>query len=107
MSNIVVPNGTFLTDLKVGDKVIEFNRLGNRFVSTVKSINNTKIVVTRPDNSGDYTYCTRSGRPRPYIAMTTGWFLQQYIDPAIGTIEDPGPIPDNAESLIPTPTYQS
>lgn len=107
MATKIFQNNTFLTDLRPGDKVVEYNRNGYEFVSTVKSINNTRIVVTRPDGSGDYEYYTKSGRPGPYEAMVGGWFLLQYINPDSGTPFDPGPVAANAESLLPDNYYDN
>ena len=102
MSSIFQDN-TYLTDLKVGDKVIEKHKsTGLQYISTVKSIDNEKIVVTRDTDKKDYSYGTSSAMIMyPYGTKVADFYLLQYQYTTEGTPFNPGPVASDAEALIP------
>lgn len=100
--NTLFKDNTFLTDLKVGDKVIEQHKSGLRYISEVVSIDNEKIVVKRNTNGKRYEYWTDSGSVvYPYGKKIVDLYLVQYDFPTDGTPYAPGPVASNAESLLP------
>lgn len=97
-------DNTYLTDLKVGDKVVEHSKItGLRYVSEVTSISNGIIVVARGGNKQDlHSYGVNSGMIQyPYGTNIPDFYLLKYISPSAPTPFNPGPVSSDAESLIP------
>lgn len=94
-------NNTYLTDLKVGDKVVEHHKVSTlRYVSKVESISNDTIVVRRPNNVL-VNYDRISGRIRvPYGTVIPNFYLVQYVAPSAPTPMNPGAVSDSAENVF-------
>lgn len=98
----VFSNNTYLTDLKVGDKVIEHHKTsGLRYVSTVQAIDNDKITVKRADGKVFYYGTASAMIIYPYGTQIPNFYLTQYKYPTDGTPFNPGKVAGDAESLIP------
>lgn len=95
-------NNIWLTDLSVGDEVIEqfYGSSLASYISTITSIDNQFIVTSRGNkydtSSGRIVYPINSGR-------ICNAFLLQKDYPTEGTPFHPSDIPDNAQVLIPDP----
>lgn len=98
----VKDNNTYLTELKVGDKVVEkyIYNYDLRYVSEVKAIDNNFITVSR--NGKLIKYYTRSGKiAYPYNTVIPDYELVPYYDASAPTPFKPGEVSSDAESLIP------
>jgi hypothetical protein len=94
-------NNTYLTELEVGDKVVEQYQYNPnlRYVSTVTAIDEKFITVKRSDNT-TVRYFTKSGSIAYPYGELQDFFLMQYVDLGAPTPMNPGPVSSDAEDLL-------